>query len=353
MKEWLNLLLKSLVVGIFGALLLLIFFPELGGETLFHRLIPQTPQFEYKTTYADAVEKAAPAVVIVGTRTLEARGLGSGVFIDNEGHIVTNYHVVQNATDIRVALSDGIPMTAQLVGVDVRTDLAVLKVDKKNLNYLALTEAPPARVGDLVLAIGYPIGVGQSATIGIVSATEQMVLKPNNLVELFQTDAAINKGNSGGALINAKGQLIGISSAYLSSEAEGINFGIPVSLVKFVVEHIIRDGKVIRGWMGVKSGGPLSLPIARTLGLVKVGGILIEELFENSPATKAGLQVGDIILRVNGAIVGDYNRFIQWLSKMEPDTPLVLEVMRPDLKNNNHQNFQVSLVLETQPSESK
>jgi len=280
---------------------------------------------------------------------VEERSLGSGVLIDDLGHIVTNYHVVEDAAAILVALADGIPMTAQLVGVDEKTDLAVLQVSKKNLPFLTMGDAAPIRVGDWVLAIGYPFGVGQSTTIGIVSATERVTAKPN-LEELFQTDAALNKGNSGGALINSQGKLIGISSAYLSKDAEGINFGIPISLTKFVVEHIIRDGKVVRGWLGVKSGSPLSPLGAQKLGIMDLGGgILIRDLYPDSPATEAGLQVGDIILKVNGGLVGDPNRLVQWLSRMEPNTRLLMDVLRPAQEGGKNKSFQTSLVLAKKP----
>ena len=279
-------------------------------------------------SYADAVERAAPAVVNIYTARLVTeriqpnaieqlfgdaqprlrqrleRSLGSGVIMDSVGHVITNHHVIEKAELIRVLLADGRIADAKVVGRDPDTDLALLQLDlKKNLPVMPLGHSDRLRTGDIVLAIGNPVGLSQTVTQGIVSATGRAQLGVATFENFIQTDAPINVGNSGGALINANGELVGINTAVLAKNlgVEGIGFAIPVNLVRGVMSEILTKGRVVRGWIGI-------LPIevdqleAQRFNLAQAG-IVIAKLYEQSPAADAGLQLRDIILTVNGAPV--------------------------------------------------
>ncbi len=340
MKGWLDVLFKSVVLGLVAALLLLVLFPKFGGEALLNRFLDGFKTEKFQVSYADAVDKAGPTVVSVFTKTDDENGAaksigqGSGVIIDANGHVVTNYHVVQGTSEITVVYQDGLPRSAKLIGVDAVTDLAVLKTDLENVPHVELSTAASVRVGDVVLAIGNP-RVGQSVSMGIVSAKGR-VLGAQNFGQFIQTDAAINHGNSGGGLFNAEGELIGINSSFFSEQSTGIGFALPVSLVEFITSKIIRDGKVIRGWLGV-TGGPLPANLANSLGLLETGGVQVTAVSENSPAAKAGLKVNDYIVRINGEAIGEISVFVQWLSTMEPGTDLVLEILRIDPRGQRQQ----------------
>lgn len=276
-------------------------------------------------SFADAVARSSPAVVNIYTaRVIDERllskqfdgltnvptplvrrriqnSLGSGVLIDTAGHVVTNNHVIKCAQQIWLQLADGRSEAAVVVGQDPDTDLAVLKINLGQPPVLPMGRSDELRVGDIVLAIGNPYGLSQTVTQGIVSATGRGELGLNPFESYIQTDAAINLGNSGGALINLQGELIGINTAVLSQElgTEGIGFAIPVNLVRGVLEQIIRDGKVTRGWFGVESQD-VDPPEAAALGLQPPTGILITQVTLGSPADQAGLQRGDIITRIGG-----------------------------------------------------
>jgi Do/DeqQ family serine protease len=279
------------------------------------------------TSYADAVARSAPAVVNVYTarvvteralppqleqlfgdtwpsRQRIERSLGSGVIIDGEGHIVTNNHVVAEAAEIQVQIADGRVAQARVLGRDPDTDLAVLEVGLTNLPTMPLGRSDRLRVGDVVLAIGNPLGLSQTVTQGIVSATGRGQLGVADFENFIQTDAAINFGNSGGALINTSGELIGINTAMLArnSGIEGISFAIPVNLVRGVMQEIIRNGRVIRGWIGVETGD-LSAEQARAYGIGNESLVVVGRLDANGPAFQAGLRAGDVITHLDGRAI--------------------------------------------------
>ncbi len=354
MKEWLNIVFRSTFVGLIVALLLLVIFPQLGGRDLFNRVVEDFRGSKFQASYADAVSKAGPTVVSIFTEGLNKTngaqivGQGSGVIIDASGHVVTNYHVVLGMDKYVVIYQDGWPREAQLIGVDPITDLAVLKTELINVPSADLSAAAEVRVGDVVLAIGNP-RVGQSVSMGIVSAKGRVFTKGENVdstYEMFiQTDAAINHGNSGGGLFDASGELVGINSSFFSEESNGIGFALPVSLVEFVTSKIIRDGKVIRGWLGVSSK-TLSPSDLQSLGILEKGGIRVTEINVNSPAEKSGLQVDDVIVAINGKSIGELAVFVQWLSRMEPGTDIILDVLRFDQSGKPQQiHIPVTLVI--------
>ncbi|MBW2038898.1 MAG: Do family serine endopeptidase [Deltaproteobacteria bacterium] len=225
------------------------------------------------------------------------RSLGSGVIITQDGYIITNNHVISKATQIKVSLADKREFEARIVGTDPKTDVAILKIDGKDLHFIPLGDSDNARVGDIVLAIGNPFGIGQTVTMGIISAKGRSNVGIVDYEDFIQTDAAINPGNSGGALVNIEGDLIGINTAIISRTGgyQGIGFAIPSNIAKAVMEGIIEHGRVIRGWLGV-SVQEITPQIAAEFGLQKPGGALIVEIQPRSPAAKAGLRRGDIVL---------------------------------------------------------
>ena len=227
------------------------------------------------------------------------RALGSGVIISKNGYIVTNYHVVSGATKIVVKLHDGRKYKAKLIGSDPKTDLAVIKIDAKNLTPITIADSSEIEVGDIVLAIGNPFGIGETVTEGIISGLNRTNVGLNDYENFIQTDAAINPGNSGGALVDLKGRLIGINSAILSTSGgnNGIGFAIPSNMMKFVVKSLITHGKVIRGYLGVRISN-INSSKAKLYGIDH--GVLINSVEPNSAASKAGLQPGDIIVAVDG-----------------------------------------------------
>src|SRR6202034_1833190 len=274
-------------------------------------------------SYAVAVDRAAPAVVNVYTDRLVTermaptlgelfgeflpryrqrieRSLGSGVIVDESGHIVTNHHVIANAESIQVQLADGRVADARIVGRDPDTDLAVLKIDLSPLPVATFGRSDQLKVGDVVLAIGNPIGLSQTVTHGIVSALSPQQLGIAPLEDFIQTDAAINFGNSGGALVDASGALVGINTAIVAKSigVEGIGFAIPVNMVRGVLDDIVAHGRVIRGWIGIV---PEDVPEEQMeqLGL-KHAGVVIGNLYVGSPAQRAGLQPGDLLLGIDG-----------------------------------------------------
>ncbi|MEM6514041.1 MAG: trypsin-like peptidase domain-containing protein [Pseudomonadota bacterium] len=298
---------QSVVVGLAVAFLVVLVRPDLlllvNGDTT-----------RLRSSYADAVEKSAPAVANVYTERLVEHltgdgsqpnflvntGLASAVIVDSEGYLVTNYHVIAEAESIRVQLSDGRVAEPTTVGVDPETDIAVLKIDLDNLPVIPLGSSNDLRIGDVVLAIGNPYGLSKSVTQGIVSATGRGLLNLATFENFIQTDAAINTGNSGGALVNTRGELVGLNTAVLVQDAstEGISFAIPVDLVRGVVDEIRRNGRVVRGWMGLE---PSNLTRAERdlLGLESNRGIMLLEVYEGGPADEANLRAGDVILSIN------------------------------------------------------
>jgi serine protease Do len=261
-------------------------------------------------------------------------GLGSGVIVRSDGVILTNNHVVHGADDIRVTLQNKKSYKAKVLGTDPRTDLAVVKIDATGLTALPLGTSDPLRVGDIVFAIGDPYGVGETVTMGIISAkgrTNVSIEGPQSIQDFIQTDAAINPGNSGGALINTKGQVVGINTAIVSGGREGgnigIGFAIPIDLAKSVMDQIIAHGKVIRGQLGVYVQ-PLSPEMAKQFGLSEAEGALVASVNPGSAAAKAGIKQGDIILKFNGQTVANNNELVLKVTQTPPGTTVHLEVFR-------------------------
>lgn len=255
--------------------------------------------------------------------------LGSGVIVSSEGLILTNHHVIEAADEIEVALADGRTMPARVVGTDPETDLAVLKVDIKGLPAITFAQTGKVNVGDVVLAIGNPFGVGQTVTQGIISALGRSHLGINTFENFIQTDASINPGNSGGALVDTKGNLVGINSAIYSRSggSMGIGFAIPVSLVKQIMEQIIRQGGVIRGWLGIEAQD-VTPELAESFRLKNTDGALIAGVLSNSPAERAGLRPGDILVGVNGQHVTDSSSMLNLVSGLKPEKKAVLKIVR-------------------------
>jgi serine protease Do len=258
------------------------------------------------------------------------QSLGSGVIVTPDGTIITNNHVIDGASDIKVFLSDNREFQAKLVGADPKTDVAVLRIDATGLPTLPLGDSTKLQVGDLVLAIGDPFGIGRTATMGIVSATGRGNLGIENYEDFIQTDASINPGNSGGALIDLHGDLIGINTAILSGGSggnQGIGFAIPIAMARNVMDQIVHHGKVVRGYLGVHIQ-PVSPEIAKQFGLGQPHGVLIGDVSPDTPGARAGLKRGDVVLEVNGQAVDQANQLQLQISQMAPGTPVKLQIWR-------------------------
>src|SRR5579864_1594268 len=309
-------------------------------------------------SYADAAHKAMPAVVNVFSskdgslppdprakdplfryffgdknnrkqHEQPAANLGSGVIVSPEGYILTNQHVVDGADQIEIALADGRTTNAKVIGVDPETDLAVLKVNMTNLPTITLGRMDQTRVGDVVLAIGNPFGVGQTVTMGIVSALGRNHLGINTFENFIQTDAAINPGNSGGALVDAQGNLLGINTAIYSRSGGslGIGFAIPVSTARSVLDSIITTGTVTRGWIGVEPQD-VTPEIAESFGLDQKSGAIVAGVLQGGPADKAGVKPGDILLSVNGEDITDTTRLLNVIAQIKPGTDAKVHLVR-------------------------
>jgi serine protease DegQ len=246
-----------------------------------------------------------------------------------DGYIITNNHVVSSADEIDVVLADGRKTTAKVVGFDPETDLALIKIDLPNLPAITLGHIENAHVGDVVLAIGNPFGVGQTTTMGIISAMGRNHLDINTFENFIQTDAAINPGNSGGALVDTNGNLLGINSAIFSQSGGslGIGFAIPVSTVKSVMEEIMRHGHVVRGWIGVEPQD-LTPELAENFGVPEHAGTLIAGVVRDGPADKAGVKPGDILIKVNDTAVTDRTSLVNLIAQLPPDKKAKLTFLR-------------------------
>jgi serine protease DegS len=305
-------------------------------------------------SYASAVRRAAPAVVNISTRRMVTEqvqpgvfgqlfgdlqpyyrqrmesALGSGVIVDSAGDVVTNNHVIEDADTIMVYLADGRVTQATVIGRDPDTDLAVLSIHLQHLPVMPLGRSDTLQVGDPVLAIGDPLGLGQTVTHGIVSATERKSLGVATFENFIQTDAAINAGNSGGALINARGELIGINTAVLNNSGnlnvEGIGFAIPVNLVRGVMQAIVTHGRVIRGWVGILPED-IDDEQAHQLGLA-MGGVVIANMYRESPAVEASLRIGDIITAINGQAVTNSQQALSLIAARTPGSQVTLHLIR-------------------------
>jgi len=255
--------------------------------------------------------------------------LGSGVVISPEGYVLTNNHVIETADEIEVALADGRKADGKIVGTDPETDLAVIKISLQNLPAITLGQAEQAKVGDVVLAIGNPFGVGQTVTMGIISALGRSHLGINTFENFIQTDAAINPGNSGGALIDANGNLLGINTAIYSRSGGslGIGFAIPVTTVKTVMESIISTGQVVRGWIGVEPQD-ITPELAESFSLTRKSGAIIAGVLKGGPADKAGIRPGDILVAVEGKPVTDTTDMLNLIAQLTPGNKAKLTVLR-------------------------
>lgn len=314
----------------------------------------EQPAAQGPYSYSDAVQRAAPAVANIYTSkasdsdappvlpdpvlgdysdTLrvpnrQQSSLGSAVILNADGYLLTNNHVVAGANEILVALRDGRQALAMLIGTDPETDLAVLKIDLPNLP-VATIRSTQQRIGDVVMAIGNPFGLGQTVTMGIVSATGRNQLGLNTYEDFIQTDAAINQGNSGGALIDANGNLIGINTAIFSQSggSQGIGFAIPVNLAVEVMQAIISQGRVIRGWLGVEVQ-PLTTEMAELFGLDILEGIVVSGLYREGPAWTAGLMPGDVILHIDQEPVSTGRQAMNQVARALPGQKVQLHILR-------------------------
>ncbi|MCF6219129.1 MAG: trypsin-like peptidase domain-containing protein [Gammaproteobacteria bacterium] len=345
----------GLAVAFLTLLILFYLYPEIfRGE---HKIavIEATPHTTAPASYADAVQAAAPAIVNIYTtkviteknpyfddqllkrffgnllvpRHRLERSLGSGVIISQEGYLLSNYHVVENADEILVALQDGRTTEAQLVGGDPDTDLAVLKITLDQLPAITLGHSEKLRVGDIAMAIGNPFGVGQTVTLGIISATGRSDLGITTFENFIQTDAAINPGNSGGGLINAYGELIGINTAIFSQSggSQGIGFAIPIHVARATMEQIIAQGYIPRGWLGFDTQN-LTPQLLETFNQANLSGVLINRVYRNSPAHAAGVRPGDVLIELNGKPVRESRQLYREVIQLPPNSEVMLKVLR-------------------------
>jgi len=323
-------------------------------------------------SFSDAVRKATPAVVNIFTsqevkvprhpfmddpvfryffgsqfdaQTRRSSSLGSGVIVSEKGYVLTNHHVIEAADEIEVALSDSRRSKARVVGTDPETDMAVLKIDLKNVPAITFAASDQARVGDIVLAIGNPYGVGQTVTFGIVSALGRH-LGISTFENSIQTDAAINPGNSGGALVDLNGNLLGINSAIYSRTggSQGIGFAIPSNLARQVMEQILENGVVTRGWVGI-GVQDITPELAESLKLARTSGALITDVVAGGPADVAGLKPGDVLLSVGDKPVNDYAGSLEAIAALKPKTSTVLKVQR----NSREVSLSVNVGLRPKP----
>ena len=356
-------LFTSVTTGLAAALIVLMLRPELfrgswlGEKTQDMANAVGGATASAPASYADAVARAAPAVVnvfaskLTSTRTnplfedplfkhffgdrpgqptyRRENSLGSGVIVNSNGYILTNNHVINGASEIQVGLRDGRQFPARIVGTDPETDLAVLQAAGGNLPVATLGNSETLRVGDVVMAIGNPFGVGQTVTLGIVSATGRSELGIATIENFIQTDAAINPGNSGGALINARGDVVGINTAIFSDTgtSHGIGFAIPMHIARDVLQQISDHGRVIRGWIGI-SAQELTPALAESFGLRRPRGLLISGVLEGGPADRAGVRPGDLLIAVDGKEASRAMRVLDLIAGHQPGDTLRLTLLR-------------------------
>lgn len=331
---------------------------------------PATINTGVKTSYATVVEQVSPAVVTIRTEArvraprqfpfmddpffrrffgipgqqspeLLRRGLGSGVIVSTDGYILTNFHVIDGAEQIKIALKDRRTADAKVIGSDAPSDLAVLKIGEANLTALALADSDKVQIGDVVLAVGNPLGIGQTVTMGIISAKGRSTGLSNGSFEDFlQTDAPINQGNSGGALVSSDGSLIGINSQILSPSGGsiGIGFAIPSNMAREVFEQLVKNGSVRRGHLGI-SVQLVTEDIARSIGLQNVRGVIVSQVDAGGAAERAGLKRGDVILALNGNSVTDPNTFRNNIASTAPGTTVTIRILR----NGNEEELKATL----------
>ena len=344
MRSLTRFFVQAVAAGVIaGALVLLFDRPSPPPQTA---SAPTIHRERWQVSFSDAVQRAAPGVVnIYSSKTVQRRlhplldnplfqqffgapqiprqriqsSLGSGVLVSEHGYILTNNHVIAGADEIKVALQDGRSAQATLVGTDPDTDLALLKISLKELQSLDFGNSDSMRVGDLVLAIGNPFGVGQTVTMGIVSATGRQHLGINTFEDFIQTDAAINPGNSGGALINPQGELIGINTAIYSQSggSQGIGFAVPAALASRILQQLVDHGRVIRGWLGLELQD-INRDLATSFGLPSLRGVIVAGVYRQTPAYQAGIHPGDIITTINGEPVNSRSDALRQVSALTP-----------------------------------
>ena len=357
MRRFLSAYTLPTLIGVLLAIVLLNTFPQLLQRSTAPEL-PTTSldRQQGPVSYSAAVERAAPAVVNIYSSRVVAReehplmsdpffrqffgdelpqhqrllsSLGSGVIVSEDGYVLTNHHVIDGADEIRVALRDGRETLAEVIGTDPESDLAVLRIALKTLPVITLADSEQVAVGDIVMAIGNPFGVGQTVTMGIISATGRSHLGLSAYEDFIQTDAAINPGNSGGALIDAEGALVGINTAIFSRSggSQGVGFAIPTLLANAILEDLITQGRVIRGWLGIEAQ-ELTPELAASFGLQVPRGLVISGVVPTGPADRAGLQPGDVLLEINGSPVLDARIAMSDIALIQPGAALPLTLVR-------------------------
>lgn len=367
---------KPVLIGLFVAAVLMLVFPEFRGqsdnadnkESMDLRDSNLDSGWSGPVSYSSAVSRAAPSVVNIYTRTVSKAtkhpllndpffgrlynrqqqriesSLGSGVIMQSDGFIMTNYHVIDGADQILVLLYDGRTAAAVVVGTDPETDLAVLKINASQLQPISIGDPAQARIGDVVLAIGNPFGVGQTVTQGIVSATQRNGIGLNTFENFIQTDADINPGNSGGALVDVYGNLLAINTASLNqSGSAGISFAIPADTAEKVLEDIIQYGHVIRGWLGMDAF-PLNPQVSKQLNLPVNNGLLVRGVFNGGPSHRAGIQANDIVISINGSPVTDRHTSVSQIAEVIPGKTIELEILRQG------KTFEVTTVAGSRPA---
>ncbi|MEW5789756.1 MAG: Do family serine endopeptidase [Pseudomonadota bacterium] len=381
-KAWLIFAQSVAALVLVGAALLALdrFIPGLlpfdGGPVTIHEVVAGGRAVQ-ASTFSEAAARSRPSVVNIFTskeiraprspfmddpmfrrffgdrfqlnsRPQRVSNLGSGVIVSQDGFILTNHHVIEAADEIQVALPDGKVLDAKLVGTDPETDLAMLKVEWKDLPAITFAKAETLQVGDVVLAIGNPFGVGQTVTMGIVSALGRNHLGINTFENYIQTDAAINPGNSGGALVDAAGNLVGVNTAIFSRSGGnlGIGFAIPVSIVRQVMEQIIAHGTVTRGWVGIEVQ-EITPEIAESFSLKSTEGALIAGVLRGGPADRAGIHPGDVLVAVGGRPVQDSSSLLNLISALPPGRLAQLKLVRDQTE------MQLMVAVEKRPAYRK
>ncbi|NOY17175.1 MAG: Do family serine endopeptidase [Gammaproteobacteria bacterium] len=377
---------KTIVLTLFVATFFTYFFTDFsvfttqeeGKQPFFQTAEAKPPVGSGPVSYSSAVKAASPAVVNINTEKVVTvrshpyfndpvfkqmfgnlivdgsiarkrieNSLGSGVIINPDGYVLTNNHVIQGADTIHVSLKDGRSSIAKVIGTDPETDIALLKIDLDNLPVITIGDSEELEIGDVVLAIGNPFGVGQTVTMGIVSATGRTQLGINTFENFIQTDAAINPGNSGGALVDAYGRLIGINTAIFSRSggSQGVGFAIPSKMAKNIMRQLIKYGRAVRGWLGFE-GHALTPKLAESLQLKTTEGIIITAIVRNGPAHKAGLEPGDIIAGIDGKKVKSGQDALAVISGKQPGQKVTLQI------NRNGRGYSVTATTITRPPQA-
>lgn len=331
-------LLRSAIIGLIVAGLLLVAIPVLRSSSKLFSGKGEYISTKTPLSFNYGVRNAAPAVVNVYNRNMNGAtnilSLGSGVIMSDHGYIITNRHVIKDSQQITVMLQDGRRYEALLVGADSLTDLAVLKIAPGNLPVIPINSARTAHVGDVVLAIGNPYNLGQTVTQGIISATGRISLSTTGRQTFLQTDASINRGNSGGALVNSLGELVGINTLTYDKvtngeTAEGLGFAIPVELATKIMDKLIRNGRVIRGYFGIQ-GKELAPPPVRTANsnTERLQGIIVTNITPNGPADRAGFHINDIIINVDNKLAVSVLETMDQVAEIPPGTEIPVIVVR-------------------------